>query len=41
MVAMAKMLMHIVEEQGVNTVEVLAFRRDLGDSPTTVVRVAI
>ena len=31
MVAMAKMLMHIVEEQGVNTVEVLAFRRDLGD----------
>ena len=31
MVVMAKMLMNIVEEQGVHTMEVLASKRDLGD----------
>ena len=31
MVAMAEKLKHIVEGQKVHTVEVLAFRRDLGD----------
>ena len=31
MVEMAKKLKHIVVEQGVHTVEVLASRRDLGD----------
>ena len=32
MVVVVKMLMHIVEGQGVHTVEVLASRRNLGDS---------
>ena len=31
MVVMVEMLMHIVEVQGVHTVEVLASRRGLGD----------
>ena len=31
MVVMAEKLKHIVGEQEVHTVEVLAFRRDLGD----------
>ena len=31
MVVMVKMLMHTVEGQGVHTVEVLSYRRNLGD----------